>query len=316
MGRVRRTAVILLLLLAGCGDEDAGGFTGYMEARLVLVGPEAGGRIEELAVAEGDRVEAGRLLFRLEEDRQRAALAQAEAQLTEARARLADARAHVQRPAEVAVLQAARVRAAADLELARKELERSQYLFAQGATSQARLDLAHADHERGRAALAEAERRVEAAEQPGRSGQIEAAEAAVREAEARLAERRLALEERRVATPVAGSVEDVYFRVGEVVAAGQPVLALLPPDGLFVRFFVPEPLRARVAPGDTVLVACDGCPPGMRAQVAFVAREAEFTPPVILSREQRHRLVYLVEARPVDGTERLTAGQPVSVRLP
>jgi HlyD family secretion protein len=122
------------------------------------------------------------------------------------------------------------------------------------------------------------------------------------------------LDRRKVASPVTGSVEQIYFRVGEMVPAGKPVVALLPPDNLKVRFFVNEAALPRIRLGDTVKVQCDGCAADLTATVSFIARSSEFTPPVIYSTEERAKLVFMIEARP-QRPDRLRVGQPVSVAL-
>ena len=136
----------------------------------------------------------------------------------------------------------------------------------------------------------------------------EAARHALTEAEKNLGKR-------KVFAPANGTVEEVYFRPGEVVNSGQAVVALLPPRNLKVRFFVAEPERARLQVDQSIAISCDGCPPDLHAKISFIAREAEFTPPVIFSREQRQKLVYLIEARPEGDATALTAGQPVTVTL-
>jgi len=108
-------------------------------------------------------------------------------------------------------------------------------------------------------------------------------------------------------------VQDVFFRAGEVVNAGQPVLSVLPPQNLRLRFYVPEPVLATFALGQTVAVACDSCPAGIEAKVSFISREAEYTPPVIFSEQERAKLVFRIEARPAAAMN-LPIGLPVSVR--
>ncbi|HEX7971800.1 MAG TPA: HlyD family secretion protein, partial [Thiobacillus sp.] len=120
-----------------------------------------------------------------------------------------------------------------------------------------------------------------------------------------------------VAAPVAGQVQDRLYLPGEFVPAGNPVVALLPPDNLKLRFFVGEPELARVKPGQAVRAHCDGCGADIPATVRFVSTEAEYTPPVIYSRENRAKLVYLVEAGvAAKDAARLHVGQPIEVRLP
>src|SRR5262249_23720568 len=110
------------------------------------------------------------------------------------------------------------------------------------------------------------------------------------------------------------TVEQVYFRVGEMVPAGRPIVALLPPGNMKVRFFVNEASLPQIKIGDTVNIHCDGCANRLTATVSFIARSSEFTPPVIYSLEERSKLAFLIEARPTR-PEMLRVGQPVSVTL-
>ncbi len=290
-------------------------FPGYMEADLVLVGSEQGGRIATLSVEEGAHVKQGDPIFTLESSEQEASVAAAKARVDEAEARLADAKAELQRPGEIEVLQASLVEAKAMLQVATNNRDRAQALFDKGWTTKAALDDAIAQHDRNEAAVVEAEKRINAAKLPGRSDMIDAAAANAEAARHALIEAEKNIAKREVASPAEGTVEEVYFRPGEVVNAGQAVVALLPPSNLKVRFFVAEPVRASLQLDQTVGVSCDGCPPDLKAKINFIARDAEFTPPVIFSREQREKLVFLVEARPDQAAALLTAGQPVTVSL-
>lgn len=137
------------------------------------------------------------------------------------------------------------------------------------------------------------------------------AQAVLREAEARLASAQTRLARRQVKSPVSGVVQQVYFRPGEMVSAGRPIISVLPPSNLKIRFFVPEGHLPKIAIGETIAVACDGCA-ASTARISFISRTAEYTPPVIYSLEERHKLVFLVEARP-ERPEILRVGQPVTV---
>jgi HlyD family secretion protein len=305
---------IVLLLTSFSANEDAE-FPGYMEADLVLVGSEQGGRIATLSVEEGASVKQGDPIFVLESEEQEASVAAARARVQEAEARLADAKAEVQRPGEIEILDASLAQAKAMLQQADNNLERARTLFAKGWITKAQLDDTIAQHDRNEAAVAEAEKRIIAARLPGRSDMIDAAAANAEAARHALIEAEKNLGKRQVAAPANGTVEEVYFRPGEVVNSGQAVVALLPPRNLKVRFFVAEPVRAGLQVDQSVSVSCDGCPPDLKAKISFIAREAEFTPPVIFSREQREKLVFLVEARPDGAASELTAGQPLTVTL-
>jgi HlyD family secretion protein len=321
---MKRRAILLLAGLAAIAvaimlftypaNQDAE-FPGYMEADLVLVGSEQGGRVLALSVEEGASVKQGDTVFALESSEQEASVAAAKARVAEAEARLADAKAEVQRPDEIKVLEAALKEAEAMLQVAGNNLQRAQALFDKGWTTKAQLDDAIAQHDRNEASVAEAEKRIVAAKLPGRSDMIAAAAANAEAARHALAEAEKNLGKRQVFAPADGTVEEVYFRPAEVVNAGQAVIALLPPRNLKVRFFVAEPVRAGLQVDQRVALSCDGCPPDLHAKINFIAREAEFTPPVIFSREQRQKLVYLVEARPEGPAAKLTAGQPVTIKL-
>jgi HlyD family secretion protein len=143
---------------------------------------------------------------------------------------------------------------------------------------------------------------------------LEDAQAALRSAQARLNAAETRLSRRRVFSPDSGRIQQVYYRVGEIVAAGRAVVALLPPGNVKVRFYVPEAVLPTIKVGDDINVRCDGCTELLAAKINFIARTAEFTPPVIYSQEERSKLVFLVEARPAE-PEKLRIGQPVSVEL-
>lgn len=140
------------------------------------------------------------------------------------------------------------------------------------------------------------------------------AEAALRTAQAHLNSARTRLTRRQVASPVSGIVQELYFRGGEMVQSGRPVISVLPPNEVRIRFFVPQSVVPKLSIGDPVKLQCDGCDQERLANVSFIAAEAEFTPPVIYSPEERSRLVFHIEARPAK-PELLRVGQPVSVIL-
>jgi HlyD family secretion protein len=181
-------------------------------------------------------------------------------------------------------------------------------------------DLQQADLKQNQAAVTNARQGYERAQvllktNVGTQKAFEDAEAALRTAEARLNSSQTRLARRKIVSPVTGTVQQIYFRPGELVPAGRPVAALLPPANIKLRFFVPEATLPKVALDQSVRVTCDGCPADLAARISFIARTAEFTPPVIYSLEERAKLVFLVEARP-ERLDVFRVGQPVSVSLP
>jgi HlyD family secretion protein len=141
------------------------------------------------------------------------------------------------------------------------------------------------------------------------------AEAALRQAKANLEWAQTRLARRNAHSPADGTIEQIYYRPGETVPAGRPVVALLPPGNLKIRFFAPQAVLPELKYGDSIGVTCDGCDTGLTAKISFIARSAEFTPPVIYSQEERAKLVFLIEARP-ERPEKFRVGQPVTVTLP
>ena len=141
------------------------------------------------------------------------------------------------------------------------------------------------------------------------------AEASLRQSKANLEWSQTRLARRNAYSPGEATVEQIYYRPGETVPAGRPVVALLPPTNLKLRFFAPQAVLPEIKYGQTVGVSCDGCEKGLTAKVSFIARSAEFTPPVIYSQEERAKLVFLIEARP-EHPEKFRVGQPVTVTLP
>ena len=148
----------------------------------------------------------------------------------------------------------------------------------------------------------------------GTQRDFDVAQAAYRQADAQLAAAKTRLDRRKLASPIEGMIQQIYFRPGETVPPSRPIIAVLPPGNIKVRFFVPETILARIAIGNEVRVTCDGCPNNITAPITFISRNVEFTPPVIYSQEERSKLVYLVEARPAE-TGMLRVGQPVTVEV-
>jgi HlyD family secretion protein len=180
-------------------------------------------------------------------------------------------------------------------------------------------DLQKADLNQNNATLANAQQTYDRAASLNRTGSgtqanLDGAVSALRVAEAHVATSQTRLARRNGFAPVAGTVQQIYFREGEMVAAQRPVLSIMPPGNMKVRFYVAEPDLPKIAIGDEVRVSCDNCAPDLTARIYFIATTAEYTPPVIYSLDERNKLVYLVQARP-SRPDALRVGQPISVYL-
>jgi len=277
-----------VLTLSACGArEDGRVLQGYAEADYLYVSPQDPGLVASLAVREGADVNEGDVLFALNEDRARASYAAAEAQSAASQAR----------PVTAAIA-AARANAA----LAASNLARTRTLYGQDLIAQARLDQDQAALDAARAEVRrlEAERATAARQDQAQDAQTQLA--------------RTQLRDREVRAPAAGRVERIFRRPGEYTQPGEPVLALLPPQNLKLRFFAPQALLPQLALGQEVGVSCDGCVGGITAQISFIDTAPQFTPPVIYSVEERDKLVYLIEARP-NQPDLLRPGQPLDIHI-
>jgi HlyD family secretion protein len=219
------------------------------------------------------------------------------------------------RPAEIAAIDQQLAQARAALAASSSTLQRNQTLVEQGFQSALRLEELVAARDRDTARVRELQAQRNLATQAARSDEIAAAAAAARGAQSDVALSAWRETQKRRESPADAQVFDVMYRPGEWVNAGAPVVALLPPAALKVRFFVPEPALARAAVGSEVSVSCDGCAPNLRARIRWVSPQAEYTPPVIYSNSSRSKLVFAVDAMPLDGATVLKPGQPVDVRF-
>ena len=315
MPRTVCAGVVGLIVLAGCGGPPAETtYQGYVEGEFVLVASPYGGTLETLSVARGQSVAAGAPLFALEHASETAAVSQAAAQLKATEARLANLGEARRRPEQAAsAAQADNARAA--LKLSTLQLEQQQRLARAGFVSDTALAAARSARDRDAAQLANAEAQLATARLSlGRAPELAAGRSDADAAQAALDQATTRLVQKAPLAPAAGLVQDTYFRVGEWVPPATPVVSLLPPGNVKLRFFVPETALATVRVGRAVEARCDACTAPVAAKVSYVSAQAEYTPPVIYSREARAKLVYLVEARP-DGGARLYPGQPVDVRL-
>jgi HlyD family secretion protein len=308
-------ALLCALALAACHEAPRDSYPGYVEADYVRVASPIGGALARLHVRRGDLVAAGAPLFALEQESERAARQEAQSRLERAEALLADLQKG-SRPAELAVIAQQLAQAQAAQALSQAELARQSKLLEAKFIAPARIDEARAALRRDQARVAELQARAGVARMGARSDALDAARQDIGAARAQLAQADWKLAQKTLKAPLAASVADVLFREGELVPAGAPVASLLGPEHLRARFFVPQALLGTLALGQQVSLSCDGCKGPLPATLSFIAREAEYTAPIIYSKENRATLVFLVEAQPSPDVARtLHPGQPLEVRL-
>jgi len=309
----RIIAGVVAALLAACSGDKSSAWQGYVEGEYVNVASPVAGRLDKLLVLRGQTVEAKAPLFRLESEQELAAKQQADEQLNAAQAQLADLRLGRRRP-EVAVTEAQLAQAEAAQQQAALQLRRDEAQFEAGGIARAQLEESRSNQAIKAARVRELAGQLDVTRLPAREDQIRGQSAQVAAARAAQSQAAWRLDQKQVAASQAALVADTLYREGEWVAAGSPIVRLLPPGNVKLRFFVPETSAGSLKPGRKVSVGCDGCGAGVAAVVSYVSNEPEFTPPVIYSNETRAKLVFLVEARPSpESAARLRPGQPVSV---
>jgi HlyD family secretion protein len=314
--KVLSVMIIGASILAACPKSSERTYQGYVEGEYVYVASSLAGRLIALSITRGVRVGADAPLFTLEQEHERA-------EVEEARHRLAQSEAEEanllkgRRVEELRIIEAQMAEAEAQSKLSEMELKRTQKLLEKNFISREQLDRARTLRDRDRARREELSAQLKTARLAAREDEIAAARAKVASSQAQLVQARWRLQQKSVRAPVEGFVQDTLYRVGEWVPAGNPVISLLPPKNIKIRFFVPETLVARLRAGLALSITCDGCERTYRASISYISSQVEYTPPVIYSRENREKLVYLVEAAPAvgDATE-LHPGQPVDVTLP
>ncbi|HEX2854585.1 MAG TPA: HlyD family efflux transporter periplasmic adaptor subunit [Opitutaceae bacterium] len=313
---MRFLALIALaaVVLVGCNRRAPSGYQGYLEGEFVYVSAPLAGRLETLSTAKGARVEAGAPLFTLEMVSELAAQRQAAEQLRSAQARLEDVRKGA-RPSELATLTARLEQARTTAELSKLEFGRQENLFKTQVIAASEFDRARLAHERNLRAVEELASQRETARLGGRADAIAAAEAEVSAALAAKEKADWSVTQKVQSAPRAGFVYDTLYRAGEFVAVGNPVVVLLPPENLKVRFFVPETDFAALKAGDRVRVAMDGRA-SLDGTISYLSPKPEYTPPVLYNRENRTKLVFMIEAVFDAAAARdLHPGQPVDVTL-
>jgi len=314
--RVERTATLaIVVLLSACGDADPGGYSGYVEGEYVRVASPFAGELTLLQVKRGDTVASGAPLFALEQDNEKAAREEAQARVRQAEAKLADLNKG-KRPQELESARAQLAQAEANLRLSTAELKRSQELLASGFISAAKLDEVRSAEQRDQARVNQLKADLAVARLAARPDEIAAASAEAKGARDALAQAEWRLQQKSQTATQPGLVADTLYQQGEWVPAGSPVVSMLPAQNVKVRFFVPETRVGALRVGQAVRIRCDGCAQPVDATLTFIAPEAEYTPPVIYSRENRAKLVFMVEARPrVEQAMSLHPGQPVVAEL-
>lgn len=304
---------VTTLLIGACSFNSGSTYQGYVEGEFVYVASPYGGRLDELKVERGQNVQRNAPLFFLESVDEREAVKQAQENLKAAEAQLADLKKG-KRTTELDVVKAQIAQAAANEKNSFLQLKRDEVQYEAGGIAKAQLDNANYLHIADAQKVKELEEQLASSELPAREDQIEAQAAQVSALQAALAQADWRLAQKSISATRTGLIFDTIYRIGEWVPAGQPVIQMLPPENVKVRFFVYEKQLGALKLNTPIKIKVDNIKKPFSGKITYISSQAEYTPPVIYSNETRSKLIYMVEARP-ESSEALTLhpGQPVQV---
>ncbi len=304
----------ILVLLLGCSSENEESVLGYIEGEYIYVAPTTAGILQTLNVERGDLVETGAKLFALDPLQLNSSLEIARLKMAAAESTLKDLSKGA-RPEEISVLLKQQEELRLVLENEKKEYDRVHQLIKDGVISASDFDARETSWQVAQERLKEIEAQLAVANLGAREDQLNVAQRQLLIAAQGVEQAEKLLQESSPLAVSAGSVEDVFYRPGEFVKAGSPVVCILPPENIKIRFFIPEKMVSKVQLGGLVRVLLSGRKEGISSRITFISRTVEFTPPVIYSLESREKLVFMIEATPEESVQMLRPGLPVNVLI-
>ncbi|MDP5129579.1 MAG: HlyD family efflux transporter periplasmic adaptor subunit [Paraglaciecola sp.] len=309
-------SVLGVVLLMSCDTEsEQHRYTGYVEAELVYLAAPQAGWLSNMPWQAGDTLTSNTLVFSLDDEQQLAAIKEAQARLAQAKAQERNGLTGA-REQEIAELNAQRQQAQVAVDFAASEKTRWNKLVEEGLAPASKSSQVNADYASSIAKLKTITAGIEVARLGVRQELTNSAIAAEQAAQANLEQAQWQLSQRQVISQISGKIEEIFYRQGEFITAGKPVLAILPKDALIIRFFVPQAALSQFNVGQSVNIHADGVTAPIDAHIFHIARSAEFTPPVIYDEQSRQKLMFLLEARLFAqdaGDHLLRPGLPVEV---
>lgn len=305
----------LFVSLSSCSSDHHSDYLGYIEGRYTYLSSQVPGHLAQLLIHKGETVTAGQAAFVLDPEPELSQLKEVQATLAAETHKLSD----LEKPQREEVLNQLRAnvrKAESQVELSQKMHERDIALRKTAAISQAAFDRSKNTYLADLASLHSAKAALAEAQLGARSDAIAAQKSVVKAAQAKVSHLTWLLGQKRITIPKSGVIEDTFYRVGEFVPSAKPVASLLTPDNRYLIFYIPQQLRSQLKIGQRIYFTCDHCKKDVPAKIAFIATRAEYTPPVIYSKDSRDKLVYYVEAVMTESTaKQFQPGQPIQVRL-
>jgi len=308
-------ALLVSILVGGCLQQNDHLALGLLARDRVVLTATSSELILEQPIREGSLIHKGDLLVQIDDSLQQALVAQAEAEVKNAAAKLEE----LKNGAREEEISEARARVKGDealLKQAELTLKRTRTLKEKSALSVSDLDDAIARRASQNALLLISREQLRLLINGTRPEELKQAEAQLQAAEAHLQQQRTRLKEYRVTATRDGWLDSLPWNVGERVFVGSPVAITLASNSPFARVYIPEPFRARIKEGDTLIVRIDGVAEKWQGSVRWIAKDATFTPYYALNAEERSRLMYLAEVQLPDAAADLPSGLPVQVELP
>lgn len=309
------TLIATCIVLLGCEKHDPKEFQGYVEGEFTYISAETSGEIKYINVKRGQHVAQGSLLFSQDDENQIKVCHQISQDLAAAIAERDDLK-EGSRPEELEVTRAQLAQAITQEELAKSKLNREERLAEKGTIAAFELETSQSEYRQKKSIADEYRHSLEVKQLPARDKTISAQEAKIESIRAQLAQAEWTLSKKKQVSPLSGIVHDVYFRNGESVNNNHPIISLISPEHIKVRFFIPQKMLNKFKLDKEVLITCDGCEKTVTGTIDFISSQAEFTPPVMYSQKRREKMVFLIEARPIsEQSMELHPGQPVKVVL-
>lgn len=303
-----------LVFITGCRDENKKNLQGYIEGEFVYISSESSALISKVMVKRGQNVAAGQTLIVLDDDYEKKQVEIANQTHASEVSTLADL-GKGGRDTELEILKAQLSQAQHDAEVSRSKFGRYQKLQSKGYVSEQELEQSEADNKMKWDRVQELTSQLKNKSLPSRVDQIEAQKARVESSLLQVKQSQIALNKRILRSTGSAKVYDIMYHTGEVASPGAPLISLLPEDTIKIRFFVRNPQLYKIAQGMLIAVKIEGREEPVPAKVTYISPKAEFTPPVIFTSAHKERMVFMIEAMPIDPDEKLHPGQPVEVIL-
>ena len=312
--------LVSALLLAGCSrsDHPAGTIvlSGNIEVTDAQLGFKLPGRVAERLVSEGDKVNAGQLIAKLDDAEQKEEVALRQAEVGVAQAALAELEAG-SRPQEIAAAEATLRSAEAERERAHLDFNRQQQLREHDAIADRQIEASRAQLTVAEAHAAEAAAHLKLVQEGPRAETIQQARARVAQARAALELAQTRLDETNLTSPLTGVVLSHNVEPGEFVAAGTPIVTVADIAHTWVRAYIDQTDLGRIRLGEKVAVHTDTFPhKAYDGTIGFIASEAEFTPKTVQTQKERVKLVFRIKVEVANPNDELKPGMPADVTIP